>query len=718
MGTELAQPARSAGTEPAYPAVDGGIERLPATRRFDPRRHRRISGLFDLWLETDPDGGLVMPTAPGRHLDARAVADLVRRSGDTADDVRILADDGARYTDMFSEVAGLLGHDVLVSPVGADIRHVTARRAGADPEPDCGDGGAAAPLHAVPLDRVTRRPLDWIVVQPPDLATGLPGWFTVDHGLVRPRTGVVGLPLPDGVALATRADFVTRRAIAQQLGAAADGMVTVAVTARSGGFLVGTYRGTQAVHSGDQLSALLGDLPLYGCDLRLWLTWPSDADEQTRLAEQVGELAETSGATVWTPPPGGSAELVEQSRDLRALDRAGTPAPWQAHRPRYAAGQTGFASTDDGRLMSRLARDRVTVDRPAQPAAPTRHVGAAQHVGPDQHAGPTRHAGAAAPGDGSGDGDGKGPPVAAEEEPGWSPVPVLPRPALVGEGRRVPEYGPPWLPRGQQVNAEEFEAFVPAPGDPARLVSHGVPSAELFLVGFLDARSAPRGSHLLRVRIQPGGAIPVTVLRSHVPARFQHLMRMPDSYLLPAARLDLVRSLGGFHTEKFGRLVSSGVEGGPVRIHSAPGNGSLAGLSHDVRRWPTLGAGRAYALLPAKPARLPRGWLRLHHQPPPARPGRLMVELRVPRGRSIDVSATAGALAGLALVRTPAQRLRTAGVELILGSRSYERVRVERAYRAHEGAWRRDPAVSPGTLSAVVAARQPAAAGAGSDAST
>ncbi|MEK8104327.1 hypothetical protein NKG94_02675 [Micromonospora sp. M12] len=92
----------------------------------------------------------------------------MRRSGESADDVRILSRDGARNLDLFNEVAGLLRHDVLVSPDGSEIRH----RGNAE----------AGPLHAVPLDRVTRRPMDWIVVQPPDLATPLPGWFAVHRG--------------------------------------------------------------------------------------------------------------------------------------------------------------------------------------------------------------------------------------------------------------------------------------------------------------------------------------------------------------------------------------------------------------------------------------------------------------------------------------------------------------------------------------------------------
>ncbi|WP_328346430.1 hypothetical protein [Micromonospora sp. NBC_00421] len=698
----------------AGPAGGSGLDRVPATRRFDPRRHRRIAGLFDLWLAPGPGGRLVVPTDPGRPLDARAVATLVRHGADAAQDVRILADDGARHLDLFTEVAGLLGHDVLVSPDGSDIRHATDRTTGGAARP-AADGG---PLDAVPLDRVTRQPMDWLVLQPPDLATSLPGWFAVDDGLVRPRTGVVGLPLPDGLALATRADFVTRRATAHRLGAST-GVVTVAVTARSGGFLVGNYSGTQEVHSGGQLAAVLGDLPLYGADLRLWLTWPSDADEQARLVAQAVELAETTGATVWTPPAGGRAELVDDRRDLRAFDPTGAVAAWQAHRPRYADGPSTLDATADGLLVSRLDRQRIVVASPAawghDAALVDGHHPAADRVDdaapvPDGDAtelatpsrtGPSTTGTATAPS-----------PVVAGGATGSAsgqPAVPLPRPALVTEHRRAADYGPPWLRRGQQVNAEAFEAYVLTEGDPSRAVSDGVPGVELFLAAFLDPRSAPTGSHLLRVRIGPGGAIPTVVLRSHVPARFKHVLGSPDTYLLPAGRLDRVRLVGGFRFDDFGRLLPTvDADGEPLRIRPAPTGRSVAGLPNDVRRWPGFGSRQAYALLPATSRGLPRGWLPLYQQRPVAVPGRLLVEVRVPPGRTVDIDATHALLTGLPLVRTRVEQLHRAGVALVLGSRSYDRIVVQRAYRAQAGGWQRIGDLAPGPLPSAVAALQSA----------
>ncbi|TCB96785.1 hypothetical protein E0H26_14295 [Micromonospora zingiberis] len=716
--------------------IDADADQPSAALRFDPRRHRRIPGLFDLWLAPGGRGGLVLPAKPDRPLTARAITDLVLRSGEAADDVRILTDDGARHADLFSEVAGLLAHDILVSPKGTEIRQ---------------HGRQGGPMHAVPFDREAGNSRDWLVIQPPDLATPLPGWFTVERGLVRPRTGVVGLPLHGGVVLATRADFVTRRATAHRLGTAPDGLVTVAVTARAGGFLVGDYGGTQRVYRGDQLAALLGDLPLYGSDLRLWLTWPSDPQEQQSLVAQARELAETTGATVWTPPPGGSAELVDGRRDLRALDHAGRPAEWQAYRPPFAAGPPALRTTPTGLLVAASAGLSVTVhptsppdteqpdteqpdveppdteqpmaelalqptvttdaSHPHQPLAPTPDSTPEQadqpapeqtdQPAPEQADQQAEHADQAADAD-----QAAGP---ATEQTGQRspektevvPETPLPRPAMAGEDRRA-GYGLGWLSPGQQVNAERFEAFVVSPVE-AQAVGGGLPGAELFLLAFLDPRSVPDGRHLLRVRVEPGGAIPMAALRAQLPARLQHLRGLREAYLLPAARLDRAFAVDTFAMDQRGELTSTGeCAGESLSIRCASQARSIAGLPNEVRRWPTFGTRRAYALLPADRVRLPRNWLRLYRRQPPVRAGRLLVELRVPRHRAIDVTATADLLAPLGRVRTRAESLRAAQVELILASRSYPRVRVRRAYRAEAGAWQRIPRLEQAPLPSVL----------------
>ena len=75
--------------------------------------------------------------------------------------------------------------------------------------------------------------------------------------------------------------------------------------------------------------------------------------------------------------------------------------------------------------------------------------------------------------------------------------------------------------------------------------------------------------------------------------------------------------------------------------------------------------------------------------------------MRVPRSRTVDVGATAAMLAPLTSVRTRADALHRAGVELILGSRSYDRVQVRRVHppaTAPGSAAREQPGPLPATL--------------------
>jgi hypothetical protein len=639
------------------PATTAAASRPSATRRVDVRQHRRVAGLFDIWLEQHPDGGVAVPADPEVSLTARHLADLVRRSGDPSDDVRMLTDNGTCRSALFGEVAGLLGRDVLVTPDGADVRH---RQHGDDAE---------RIFDAVALDRVTRQQVDWVVIQPPDLATSLPGWFAVDRGVVRPRTGVVGLPLPDGLALATRADFVTRRAAAYRLRTGFAGLATVAVTVRAGAFLVGDYDGTQEVHAGHRLGAILADLPLYGCDLRLWLTWPSDPDEQRRLAANVAELAETVGATVWTPPPGGAAELLDDGHDLRAVDRTGAPGGWQSHRPARATGEPAFRSDPDGCLV------------PVGTADPVRTEARSPAVG--------------------------GRPSTVTVRPGQQP-------AVVAEDRRAPALGIPWLRRWQHVNADTFEVFVASTREPQRAAVDGVPSSDLFLIGRLDPhplRAARAAPHLLRIRVEPGGAIPVTSMRSHIPASLQHLLGVHDAYLLPAGRLDRLRLLAGYRICDAGRLSADGeFDDAPVLLDCGDAGHGVAGLPNDVPRWPASRSQWAYALAPIPSTPLPQGWLRLYRRAPAVVDGHLLMKVRVPESRAIDVPATAEALAKLPAVRSRAEELRSAGLELIVPSRSYDRLTVHHVFDASQSAWCRRHGTTHGPLSTVLADLQSAAA--------
>jgi hypothetical protein len=585
-------------------------------------RYRTVPGLFDLRLQPGGEGGLALPHRPGAELGAGPLADLLVDSGAAGDDIRVLLNGGARWADLFADVAGRLGHDVLITPAGTRLTERAGR------------GGPGA---AVPVDS-TGAPVDWLLVQPPALATPLPGWFEQWGGEIRPRTGIVTVPLRGGVALATRADFTTRRAAAARLAGTGDpALVTIAVTVRSGWFQIGDYGGGQALYDARGLAAALAELSLYEAQLRLWLAWPADRGEQHRLAANLVDLAAFTGATVWAPVAGGRAEVVADHTDLAAYDASGQPAAWQEYRPAERPMPELFQSDVDGCLVSVHAAPRPTV--------------------------------ALAPG-------------------ALVPVPApVAAPSLLAPAVTVAEHSRPsgvdWLPERLPVNAEPFELYVTAPLPPAEAATAGVPSAQLYLVGHLSPDPAtPRGGeHLLRVRVQPGGAVRLSALDGRVPPHIQHLVGVTDAYLLPAGWLDRA----SLEPAGDGR---DPTEDAPLYLRCQGARHGVAGLPSEVRRWPARRA-RAYALLPDAAPMPPDGPLRLYRRPPPVKPGHRLLRLRVPRRGAIDVGGTAERLEPLCSIRSRAAELRGGGTTLLLPRRWFDQVILERVLVPGQRRWRR-----------------------------
>ncbi|MFI6244348.1 hypothetical protein ACIBEF_31295 [Micromonospora sp. NPDC050795] len=262
-------------------------------------------------------------------LDAAGLADLVRRTAVAGDDVRIVMADADRYEPVFAELAGLLGRDVLVgraAGVTDSLKEVSAH-----PEV------------------ATRGPAEWRVVQPPGMATALPGWYDTSGPVIRPRAGLVTVPLPGGLMLAGRADFVARRATAATLFSGHPGLTTIGAPIRAGGFVLGDYGGGHEVADGCRLAAALAALPLYGTEVRMWITWPSEPGEQERLDRNFRQFAEISGATVWAPELDTTIEVLESCHDLAVVARHGGLAGWTAYVPSGSA-RPGFTGDADGRL--------------------------------------------------------------------------------------------------------------------------------------------------------------------------------------------------------------------------------------------------------------------------------------------------------------------------------------------------------------------------------
>jgi hypothetical protein len=310
-------------------AIQGPPPSLAASRARP--SYRRLDGLFDLDLVPGPDGDLRTPR-DATPLDANELAELIRRTGGAGDDVRILMAGAGRHRAIFADLAALLGRDVLITPAGS--------------EPSWSSGEAN---EATFVDAATGRQADWQVVQPPSMATDLPGWYDTGGGVVRERTGTVSLPLPGGVMLATRADFVARRAASATLLAGHAELTTIGAVVRAGGFVIGDYTGRQEVADGRRLAASLAELPLYGTEVRMWITWPSAPDEQDRMDRHLRNFAETTGAIVWAPARDATTEVLDGYRDLSVTGRDGRPSTWCLYAPKLA-GAPRFESDADGRL--------------------------------------------------------------------------------------------------------------------------------------------------------------------------------------------------------------------------------------------------------------------------------------------------------------------------------------------------------------------------------
>jgi len=98
---------------------------------------------------------------------------------------------------------------------------------------------------------------------------------------------------------------------------------------------------------GQALAAVLADLPLYGCDVRVWLSWPESHVERRRLRRNLYDLAEMTGASVWAPAEGARVEILDGCRDLAVLRSRGEPGLWEQY---YDGSGADFASDPDGRL--------------------------------------------------------------------------------------------------------------------------------------------------------------------------------------------------------------------------------------------------------------------------------------------------------------------------------------------------------------------------------
>ncbi|WFE28321.1 hypothetical protein O7623_03670 [Solwaraspora sp. WMMD791] len=411
-----------------------------------------------------------------------------------------------------------------------------------------------------------------------------------------------------------------------------------------------------------ELRALLRRAGWSGQDLAL-LT-PVPPERFAGLRAHVTALADQISAEIWAPEPGARLAVVEgQPRSLRA---AGAPARWCRLAP-AAPGATDLV-TVSARWRS---HDGWLVPAPPAPSGAGSGPG---RTTTDTPAGPTP--------------DGPAP----ADPPPVDPPPPGRRPSMVPAARGSRGHGVTWLPERPEVNAETVELYVPVALPAARIAADGLPTAELFVVGQLDAdrlRMAHYGAAVLRVSVAPGGAVATTGLTDTAPPELRHLLRGVDSYLLPAGWLDRVQVTQGWTPAGPGEWrVQPDLPPAALLLRCTGARHGVDGLPNDVVRWPVgRRAVTAYAVLPAAGGPDGDHLVVADSRPPAPADAARLVQLRIEPGQAIDVAASAGRIAPLTAVRSRLVTLNAAGVEVLVPPRSYDRVTVTRVYGAEGGRW-------------------------------
>jgi hypothetical protein len=216
---------------------------------------------------------------------------------------------------------------------------------------------------------------------------------------------------------------------------------------------------------------------------------------------------------------------------------------------------------------------------------------------------------------------------------------------------------------------------------PQRVAREGVPSADLFVLA--DAVPRPGADrHLVRLRVEPGGAVPMSAVLTHAPPAVRQRLTGVGTWLLPAGWLDRARLEGAFR-----------LAGTPLLLRSTDARHGADGIPEDTVRWPAATVtAEVFALVPDAPPEQPADLVALHPRLPATAPvGSRALRLRLDGGAdggpAIDVTAGADRLAPLTSVRSRLAELRADGVELVLPRAAFGRVRATGLYDIEDSQW-------------------------------
>jgi hypothetical protein len=292
------------------------------------RNRAVLPGLFEL---SPADAALID--------DCGGVRELMRANGQLGADVRLLVDDGERHLDAATELASALRCDVYLTPHGATVAY------------HC-ESGPVATWDAVAVDRASGAPVAWLVVRPADLASDVPTWFVSVAGRLRQSSGLVSVPLPGGLAFATRTGFAEAAAMAARLvdrhAPVVSGLTTIAVGAELGRFEIGRFNDAASLLGGVEFATLVAaSLDVVQPDVQLAIAWPTSEPARIALDRELMRLADALNRTVWVPEQGGCAVVAPEDcpSSFVARDDQGAPGRWRPYRSRLSAAATlRFAS--------------------------------------------------------------------------------------------------------------------------------------------------------------------------------------------------------------------------------------------------------------------------------------------------------------------------------------------------------------------------------------
>jgi hypothetical protein len=298
---------------------------------------RAVPHLFDITPDLDPSA-----FATGGHSSfGSSLSSIVRARGERETDVRLLVNDGERYLTLANDLANSLRCDVYLCPRGAQVRYIHEF-----------SSITGHLWEAVAIDTATGEPRDWLVVRPLGLPDTVATWFASVRGRLRQSHGLVTVPLPDGIAFATKETYRDTAYLAARIMPSQNRMTTIAVNAELGRFEITRFDDAGSLLGGVEFATLVtASLDVIHPDVQVALTWPKDTTACTSLNTELMRLADGLNRTVWVPQPQGAAFVLPGFGEFVAVDEVGAPSRWRAYPSRLHENWTSPYGTDlDGRL--------------------------------------------------------------------------------------------------------------------------------------------------------------------------------------------------------------------------------------------------------------------------------------------------------------------------------------------------------------------------------